>query len=70
MGTTETRTVTSSGSRIIVVRAWRNLGQLVVRVLAAPVDPVPSREWAFSDTDSACAKIAEILRELDNSMTC
>ncbi|MEE6179630.1 hypothetical protein [Mycobacterium sp. 050134] len=69
MGLTETGQVASNSSRIIVVRAWRNLGQLVVRILAAPVDSTPPREWAFSDADSACEKIAEILHELDTWMT-
>jgi hypothetical protein len=63
MPAAHTAAVASNSTQIIVVRAWRNAGQLVIRVLAAAVGATPSQEWVFSDTAAAADKIAEILRE-------
>jgi hypothetical protein len=57
----------TNNSRIIVVRAWRNAGRLVIRVLASPGEATPPRQWVFSDTEAACEKVAQIVAELDNS---
>jgi hypothetical protein len=55
----------SNDSRIIVVRAWRNAGRLIMRVIAAPGGTAASQQWVFSDANAATEKIAEILREFE-----
>ncbi|WP_146153969.1 hypothetical protein [Nocardia brasiliensis] len=51
-------------SRTIVVRAWRDRGRLIIRVLAGSAEPDSAREWVFADTDASLAQVATLLAEL------
>jgi hypothetical protein len=56
--------VVDDESRVIVVRAWRDSGRLIVRVLAGTGRVGSSRQWVFADIDEACEHIAKVLWEL------
>ena len=56
--------VVDDESRVIVVRAWRDSGRLIVRVLAGTGRVGSSRQWVFADIDEACEQIGKVLWEL------
>lgn len=56
--------VSGPESRTIVVRAWRDRGRLIIRVLAGSAEPDSAREWVFADTDASLARVATLLAEL------
>jgi hypothetical protein len=56
--------VVDDDSRVIVVRAWRDSGRLIVRVLAGTGRVGSSRQWVFADIDEACEHIGKVLWEL------
>ncbi|WP_433574332.1 hypothetical protein [Nocardia brasiliensis] len=51
-------------SRTIVVRAWRDRGRLIIRVLAGSAEPDSAQEWVFADIDASLARVATLLAEL------
>jgi hypothetical protein len=56
--------VTGDDDRVIVVRAWRDSGRMIIRILVGAGQPTSSHEWVFADVDEACRQIGEVLREL------
>ncbi|KAA8879667.1 hypothetical protein F3087_43705 [Nocardia colli] len=51
-------------SKTIVVRAWRDRGRLIIRVLTGTGDLGSGQEWVFADIDASLAHIGELLGEL------
>jgi hypothetical protein len=60
--------VTDVHSRVVVVRAWRDTGRLVIRVVTGKVPTSPSREWVFTEVESASACVAQLLHELGSEV--
>lgn len=56
--------VTGDESTVIVVRAWRDRGRLIIRVLAGSGDTRSAREWVFGDVDGSLACVEQLLAEL------
>ncbi len=56
--------VSGPESRTIVVRAWRDRGRLIIRVLAGSAEPDSAQEWVFADIDASLARVATLLAEL------
>ncbi|MEV0343881.1 hypothetical protein AB0H49_33210 [Nocardia sp. NPDC050713] len=48
-------------SKVIVIRAWRDGGRMLIRVLAGTGEPNSAQEWVFTDIDAVLARIAEVL---------
>jgi hypothetical protein len=48
-------------SRVVIVRAWRDSGRILIRVLAGADHSKAADEWVFADIDAACRQIAEVL---------
>jgi hypothetical protein len=49
---------------VVVVRAWLDSQQIIVRVLAGAGHSKPADEWVFADIDAACRQVGDVLREL------
>lgn len=58
------RRVTTSDTRLIVVRAWQDLDRLVIRVLVSVEPGAPAVESVFGDVESATGRLNEVLTEL------
>ena len=56
--------VVDDESRVIVVRAWRDSGRVIIRVLAGTHRLDSSRKWVFADVNRACDQIGCVLGEL------
>lgn len=53
--------------QVIVVRARRDGGRLIARILTGSNPTVPARQWVFADVGEVCALIERLLQELDGS---
>jgi hypothetical protein len=56
--------VSTDDSRVIVVRAWRDSGRTIIRVLSGSGETDPSDQWVFADVGAACRQIAALLLAL------
>lgn len=65
MGSGDIGRVKSDETRVLVVRAWRDCGRTVIRILESADHTDPAREWVFADVDSACRLIAGLLDEIE-----
>ena len=61
MGCRQIVTVADDGSRVIIVRAWRDSERLLVRVLIGTSHVGCSHHRVFTDIDEACDHISEAL---------
>jgi hypothetical protein len=56
--------VTADDSCVIVVRAWRDRGRTIIRVLAGAGHARSADQWVFADIDAACREIAAVIEGL------
>lgn len=56
--------MTTSDSRLIVVRAWRDSDRLIIRLLTSAGSAAVPVESVFTDIESASERLAEVLRDL------
>ncbi|HET7399947.1 MAG TPA: hypothetical protein VFJ94_15640 [Intrasporangium sp.] len=52
--------------RVIVVRARRDSGRLIIRILTGSGPSAPARQWVVADVAGAVQLIAVLLHELDD----
>ncbi|WP_433684764.1 hypothetical protein [Nocardia sp. CA-119907] len=57
-------------SKVIVIRAWRDGGRMLIRVLAGTGEPSSTQEWVFTDIDATVARIAEVLGTVRSETKC
>lgn len=50
--------------QIIVIRARRDGGQLIVRILTGGNPADPARQWVFASVDEVCVLVERLLEEL------
>ena len=61
--------MTTDDSRVIVVRAWRDCGRTIIRVLSGSGEPDRSDQWVFADIGAACRQIAALIFALNEEET-
>ncbi|CAM4450795.1 hypothetical protein NONI108955_29600 [Nocardia ninae] len=59
--------VSGPESKTIVVRAWRDRGRLIIRVLTGVGEIGAGQEWVFADIDASLTRVGELLAELHDN---